>query len=91
MHSKPPNGAPASDLTEPRARYGWESDLPAFSDAQPRRVREALREFVPDASPRQPRAWSDAIPPLQEEVREGVLRDALITRLSDERGASASW
>ncbi len=55
---------PPYGMTEPRARYGWESDFPEFSAAQPRQIREALREFVADASPEQVRAWTEAIPPL---------------------------
>jgi hypothetical protein len=64
-------------MSEPRARYGWESDFPAFRDAEPARVREALRAFVIDASPEQERAWRDALPPLQREVDEVLVRDAL--------------
>ncbi|HZF67367.1 MAG TPA: hypothetical protein VEZ47_04955, partial [Gemmatirosa sp.] len=37
-------------MSEPRARYGWESDFPAFRDAEPARVREAVRALTTNAS-----------------------------------------
>lgn len=57
------------------ARYGWGSDFPTFRKAQPAAVREALRSFVRDASEEQVRAWSDSIPPLQNEVAEVLAAD----------------
>lgn len=69
-------------MSEPRARYGWESDFPEFSAAVPRRIREELQKFVTDASPEQQRAWADAIPPLQREVHEVLVRDAIASRYS---------
>lgn len=69
-------------MSEPRARVGWESDFPEFSSVAPREIREALREFVTDASPEQVRAWTDAIPPLQAEVQEILVRDELARRYS---------
>lgn len=66
-------------MSESRARYGWESDFPAFRDAPPRQVREELQAFVADASPEQRRAWAAAIPPLQGEVEE-VLRASSVAR-----------
>lgn len=69
-------------MTEPRARYGWESDFPTFRSAPPAHIRERLADFVVDASPEQLRAWSDSIPPLQREVAEVVLRDQLALQYS---------
>lgn len=64
-------------MSEERARYGWESDFPTFSETPPARVRESLRKFVTNASPEQLRAWNDSIPPLQSEVEEVLVADAL--------------
>ncbi len=61
----------------PKSHSGWESDFPTFSGAQPSVVRERLGSFVSDATPEQVRAWSDSIPPLQEEVQEVLDRDRL--------------
>lgn len=69
-------------MTEPRARYGWESDFPAFKDASPKQIRERLQEFVADASPEQVRAWTQAIPPLQDEIGQALLRDSLAAQYS---------
>ena len=69
-------------MTERRARYGWESDFPAFMSSDPRLIRERLQAFVADASAEQVRAWTDAIPPLQREVGEVLLRDQLAARYS---------
>ncbi len=69
-------------MTEQRARYGWQSDFPEFSAAEPRAIRDRLQDFLRDASPEQVRAWSDAIPPLQHEVGEVLLRDSLAARYS---------
>jgi hypothetical protein len=65
-----------------RARHGWQSDFPDFRAAEPHQVRERLQHFLPDASPEQMRAWGDAIPPLQHEIGEVLLRDALAVRYS---------
>lgn len=65
-----------------RARTGWESSFPDFKDAQPLRIRERLAAFIADASPEQKRAWYDAIPPLQTEVSEVLLRDTLARHYS---------
>jgi Uncharacterized conserved protein (DUF2075) len=69
-------------VSESRARYGWESDFPAFTAAQPSQVRERLNAFVKDASPEQKRAWADSIPPLQQEVENVILRNALARQYS---------
>jgi hypothetical protein len=64
-------------MSESKARYGWESDFPGFREAAPAHIRERLRGFVADASPEQERAWRDAIPSLQAEVDEVLVRDRL--------------
>jgi|694.fasta_scaffold112574_3 hypothetical protein len=69
-------------MTERRARYGWESDFPAFSAAEPGLIRDRLQSFVRDASPEQMRAWTDSIPPLQREVGEVLLKDRLAEKYS---------
>ena len=69
-------------MTEPRARYGWQSDFPVFKSSDPRVIRERLQSFVRDASSEQVRAWSDSIPPLQREVGEVLLRDQLAEKYS---------
>lgn len=69
-------------MSEDRARYGWESDFPDFTAAKPSHVRERLSAFVSDASTEQKRAWADSIPPLQQEVEEVLLRNALARQYS---------
>lgn len=69
-------------MSDDQARCGWESDFPAFRSAPPARVREQLASFVTDASPEQVRAWTDAIPSLQREVDEVLIRDRLAIRYS---------
>lgn len=69
-------------MTESRARYGWESDFPDFSSTPAREIRESLSAFITDASPEQVRAWSDGIPPLQNEAQKVLLRDQLARRYS---------
>lgn len=65
-----------------RARYGWESDFPDFSEASSIDVRKRLRAFVSDASPEQERAWSDSVPRLQDEVEKILLRNQLARHYS---------
>jgi hypothetical protein len=65
-----------------RARTGWDSSFSEFREAEPRRIREQLATFVPDASAEQIRAWDDAIPPLQAEVSEVLIRDELARHYS---------
>lgn len=60
-----------------RARYGWESDFPTFSEAEPRVVRISLQEFLTDAGDSQIHAWDDSIPKIQVEVGEVVEIDEL--------------
>jgi len=66
--------------TEPdsaRARYGWESNFPTFSEAEPRVVRISLEDFLGDVGDSQIRAWNDSIPKIQVEVGEVVEVDEL--------------
>ena len=65
-----------------RPRSGWESSFSEFREAQPRRIRERIVAFIRDASPEQIRAWDDAIPPLQAEVSEVLIRDELARQYS---------
>jgi Uncharacterized conserved protein (DUF2075) len=58
------------------ARFGWESGFPSFESKDSRVIRDALRRFIPDATPEQIRAWDDSIPKLQLEFREAIARDA---------------
>jgi hypothetical protein len=69
-------------MSESKARYGWQSDFPSFREAAPAHIRERLRGFVVDASPEQERAWRDAIPTLQAEVDEVLVRDHLASAYS---------
>lgn len=69
-------------MSELRANYGWESDFPAFRSAPPALIRERLSAFIIDASPEQIRAWRDAIPPLQREIDEVLLRDLVAAQYS---------
>ncbi|MDB4909080.1 MAG: hypothetical protein JWO05_3864 [Gemmatimonadetes bacterium] len=68
-------------MTE-RPRSGWESSFSEFRDAPARRIREQLAEFIRDASPEQVRAWDAALPDLQEEVSEVLVRDELARQYS---------
>jgi hypothetical protein len=52
------------------ASAGWGSDFPRFRQTAAGIVRDALKRFVPDASPEQIRAWEQSIPVLQNEVGE---------------------
>ena len=69
-------------MPDGRARSGWESDFPTFTEAKISAVRERLKAFITDASPEQVRAWSDSIPQLQYEVEEVLLRNELAKRYS---------
>ena len=57
------------------SRYGWQSDLDTFSNAEARTVRDKLNDFVIDASKEQIRAWDQSIPWLQRECRTLEVRD----------------
>jgi Uncharacterized conserved protein (DUF2075). len=65
-----------------RSPTGWDSSFPEFREASPKRIREGLKAYIKDASPEQIRAWDDAIPSLQNEVSEVLVRDTLATQYS---------
>ena len=69
-------------MTESRPNSGWASDFPSFRSAPPAVIRERLSAFISDASPEQVRAWADAIPPLQREVDEVLIRDLFAAQYS---------
>lgn len=69
-------------MSENMAGYGWESSFPDFRATPAARIRERLRAFIEHVSPEQDRAWSEAIPPLQKEVDEVLVRDALAAQYS---------
>ena len=60
-----------------RARHGWESDFPTFSETGPCVVRISLQEFLADAGDSQVRAWDDGIPTIQVETGKVVEIDEL--------------
>src|SRR4051812_40808314 len=64
------------------ARTGWESSFYVFRDTQAKHIRERLAAFVTDASEEQIRAWDAAIPPLQTEISEVLVRDELAKEYS---------
>src|SRR5688500_13904819 len=61
---------------------GWDSSFSEFREAHPRRIREQIASFVADATPELIRSWDDAIPPLQAEVSEVLVRDELARHYS---------
>ena len=65
-----------------RPPAGWYSSLTDFTRTPPRRIRESLSAFVPDASPELVRAWDDSIPRLQSEVVQSAIRADLAERYS---------
>jgi DUF2075 family protein len=68
------------DSDSARARYGWESDFPTFSDAEPRIVRISLQEFLGETGASQVHAWDDSIPKIQVETGKVVEIDQLADR-----------
>ena len=60
-----------------RARYGWQSDFPTFSETETEVVRISLEKFLADVSESQVFAWDESIPKLQHEVGEVVVLDDL--------------
>lgn len=66
-----------SEADSARARCGWESDFPTFSEAEPRIVRISLEEFLGEAGDSQIRAWDDSIPKIQVETGKVVEIDEL--------------
>ena len=69
-------------MPDDRSRTGWDSSFYEFKETQPRRIRERLNALLTDASLEQIRAWDDAIPPLQAEVSEVMVRDGLASEYS---------
>jgi hypothetical protein len=69
-------------MRDEKARYGWQSDFDAFRIAKPLEIREALSEYIADASVEQRRAWADSIPPLQAEIEKSVVASALAREYS---------
>src|SRR5687768_6711478 len=61
---------------------GWDSSFSEFRETNPKRIRERITAFVADATPELIRSWDDAIPPLQAEVSEVLLRDELARQYS---------
>ena len=74
-----------------RARYGWESDFPTFSEAEPRVIRISLQEFLTDAGDSQIHAWDDSIPKIQVEVGEVVEIDHLASSTRPFWSTSYRW
>lgn len=66
-----------ADSETSRARYGWESDFPTFSETEPRVVRISLEEFLSGSGDSQIRAWDDSIPKIQVETGKIVAIDRL--------------
>ena len=66
-----------ADSEASRARYGWESDFPTFSETEPRVVRISLEEFLSGSGDSQIRAWDDSIPKIQVETGKIVAIDQL--------------
>lgn len=77
MSEQPPtrNGQHPPDEDPPREGCGWSGDFPTFGSERPRRIREILFEFLPDAEPEQVKAWDEGIPPIQSEVSKTVDRE----------------
>jgi hypothetical protein len=53
-----------------QAQRGWGSDFVRFASTPSNAIIAKLRNFLPDASKEQARAWDDSIPRLQVEVEE---------------------
>ncbi len=58
-----------------KARFGWSSTFPHFSETAPNVVQKRLEDFIRDASSSQKTAWKQSIPKLQDEVNEVLLID----------------
>ena len=61
------------------AGRGWASSFPEFRSTPAIRIRGSLQDFLRDVSAEQVRAWDLSIPPLQREVGEVLLDDAMAT------------
>ena len=73
-HSPSENGQHQQEDKAARDSCGWSGDFPTFGSERPRRIREMLFEFLPDAEPEQVKAWDESIPPIQSEVSKTVDR-----------------
>jgi hypothetical protein len=62
-------------VSESSARYGWQSDLPAFVQASPAAIEAALLQFLQGASSQQITSWHDSIRWLQREYDRCVRED----------------
>ena len=75
-------------MSESSARYGWQSDLPAFVQASPAAIEAALLQFLQGASSQQITSWHDCIRWLQREydrcVREEPAAERYFTLLEYE-------
>jgi hypothetical protein len=75
-------------VSESSARYGWQSDLPAFVQASPAAIEAALLQFLQGASSQQITSWHDCIRWLQREydrcVREEPAAERYFTLLEYE-------
>ncbi len=69
-----------SASTQIQASCGWESLLPAFEATESAVIRQALHQFIRDASPEQLHAWDDSIPKLKSEFREVLQQDKRATQ-----------
>src|SRR5262245_41965418 len=58
-----------------RGRYGWASDYPNFGSSTTRKTCGTRAGFVREVSAEQERAWSDAVPARQREIRQIVSVD----------------
>lgn len=65
-----------------REGCGWSGDFPTFGSERPRRLREMLVDFLPDAEPEQVKAWDEGLPPIQSEVSKTVSREPKARRYS---------
>jgi len=63
-------------VSETSARYGWQSDLPAFVQASPASIEAALLQFLQGASSQQITSWHDSIRWLQREYDRCVREDS---------------
>jgi hypothetical protein len=63
-------------VSESSARYGWQSDLPAFVQASPAAIEAALLQFLQGASSQQISSWHNCIRWLQREYDRCVREDS---------------
>jgi hypothetical protein len=83
----PLTGEP-NTVSETSARYGWQSDFPAFVQASPEAIEAALLQFLQAASSQQTTSWYDSIRWLQRAydccVREEPAAERYFTMLEYE-------